>query len=129
MIPEGSQVRDGKESVKFMQVLDRRIFFKLKDMAKSRGVTVQELIRVLVIPDWMRKSQEENRRTEDRRRHRRLAGPACRPAEGAETGGAGRRQQEGCPNRFQLVGGRQEWRAVFFFAYPPERVGNRFCKQ
>src|SRR2546427_11740765 len=86
MIPEGSQVRDGKESVKFMQVLDRRIFFKLKDMARNRGVTVQELIRVLVIPDWMRKSQEENRRTEDRRRHRRLAGAGC---------GAGRARCEG----------------------------------
>jgi len=59
-----------------MQVLDRGIFLKLKALAKSRGVTVQELIRVLVIPDWMRKSQEEIRRTEDRRRHRRLAGPA-----------------------------------------------------
>ena len=69
-------MRDGKESVKFMQVLDRGIFLKLKALAKSRGVTVQELIRVLVIPDWMRKSQEEIRRTEDRRRHRRLAGPA-----------------------------------------------------
>jgi hypothetical protein len=69
-------MRDGKESVKFMQVLDRGIFLKLKDLAKSRGVTVQELIRVLVIPDWMRKSQEDTRRIEDRRRHRRLAGPA-----------------------------------------------------
>jgi hypothetical protein len=49
---------------------------KLKELARSRGVTVQELIRVLVIPDWMRKSQEEIRRTEDRRRHRRLVGPA-----------------------------------------------------
>ena len=85
MILEGSQVRDGKESVKFMQVLDRRIFFKLKDMARNRGVTVQELIRVLVIPDWMRKSQEENRRTEYRRRHRRLAGPARGPAQAVST--------------------------------------------
>src|SRR5438093_11869225 len=74
---DGSQVRDGKESVKFMQVLDRRIFFKLKDMARNRGVTVQELIRVLVIPDWMRKSQEENRRTEDRRRNRGWRGPVA----------------------------------------------------
>jgi hypothetical protein len=72
-------VRDGKESVKFMQVLDRGIFFKLKDLAKSRGVTVQELIRVLVIPDWMRKSQEEIKRIEVRRRHRRLAGPVRSP--------------------------------------------------
>jgi hypothetical protein len=72
-------MRNGKESVKFMQVLDRGIFLELKETAKSRGVTVQELIRVLVIPDWMRKSQEETRRTEERRRHRRLAGPARSP--------------------------------------------------
>jgi hypothetical protein len=75
-------VRDGKESVKFMQVLDRGIFLKLKDLAKNRGVTVQELIRVLVIPDWMRRSQqEEARRVEDRRRHRRLTGPARVPVQ------------------------------------------------
>jgi hypothetical protein len=78
-------VRDGKESVKFMQVLDRGIFLKLKDLAKSRGVTVQELIRVLVIPDWMRKSQEETRRIEDRRRHRRIAGPARSPVHSVAT--------------------------------------------
>ena len=78
-------LRDGKESVKFMQVLDRGIFLKLKEVAKSRGVTVQELIRVLVIPDWMRKSQEENRRVGDRRRHRRLAGPARSPVHALAT--------------------------------------------
>ena len=78
-------MRDGKESVKFMQVLDRGIFLKLKEMAKSRGVTVQELIRVLVIPDWMRKSQEEIRRTDKRRRHRRLAGPARSPVHAVAT--------------------------------------------
>ncbi len=72
-------MRDGKESVKFMQVLDRQIFLKLKDLAKSRGVTVQELIRVLVIPDWMRKSQEDVKRLEDRRRHRRIASPTRVP--------------------------------------------------
>jgi hypothetical protein len=78
-------VRDGKESVKFMQVLDRGIFLKLKDLAKSRGVTVQELIRVLVIPDWMRKSQEDVRRFEDKRRHRRLAGPTRSPVHALAT--------------------------------------------
>src|SRR5438445_13322705 len=96
MIPEGSQVRDGKESVKFMQVLDRGIFLKLKQLARNRGVTVQELIRVLVIPDWMRKSQEENRRTEDRRRHRRLAGPALAPAEAVSTVRRQRRKRDDC---------------------------------
>ena len=78
-------MRDGKESVKFMQVLDRSIFLKLKELAKSRGVTVQELIRVLVIPDWMRKSQEDVRRAEDRRRHRRLAGPGRVPVHAVAT--------------------------------------------
>lgn len=65
-------MRDSKESVKFMQVLDRSIFLKLKDMARIRGVTVQELIRVLVIPDWMRRSDEECRQLDSRRRVRRL---------------------------------------------------------
>ncbi len=78
-------MRDGKESVKFMQVLDRGIFLKLKELAKSRGVTVQELIRVLVIPDWMRKSQEDFRRTDERRRHRRLAGPVRSPVHAVAT--------------------------------------------
>jgi len=78
-------VRDGKESVKFMQVLDRGIFLKLKALAKSRGVTVQELIRVLVIPDWMRKSQEDVKRFENRRRHRRLAGSVRSPVSAVAT--------------------------------------------
>src|SRR5207247_5506859 len=82
-----------------MQVLDRRIFFKLKDMARNRGVTVQELIRVLVIPDWMRKSQEEYRRTEERRRHRRLAGAARRPGHAGGTVRPGGRAREGSRNR------------------------------
>ena len=64
-------LRDSKESVKFMQVLDRGIFMRLKDVSKSRGVTVQELIRVLVIPDWMRRFEEESNRLGQMRRHRR----------------------------------------------------------
>lgn len=65
-------MRDSKESVKFMQVLDRSIFLRLKDLSRSRGVTVQELIRVLVIPDWMRRFEEDSKRAESFRRHRRV---------------------------------------------------------
>jgi len=70
---EGPQkkMRDSKDSVKFMQVLDRVIFQKLKEVARARGVTVQELIRVLVIPDWMRRSEEETKKVESLRRQRR----------------------------------------------------------
>ena len=64
-------MRDSKQSVKFMQVLDRGIFLRLKDLSRRRGVTVQELIRVLVIPDWMRRFEEDSNRMESLRRHRR----------------------------------------------------------
>ena len=64
-------MRDSKQSVKFMQVLDRTIFLRLKDLSRRRGVTVQELIRVLVIPDWMRRFEDESRRVGSLRRHRR----------------------------------------------------------
>ncbi|GEM_PF-3501598 len=65
-------MRDAKESVKFMQVLDRGIFLRLKDLSKSRGVTVQELIRVLVIPEWMRRFEEDSMRMDIMRRQRRI---------------------------------------------------------
>ena len=55
-----------------MQVLDKGIFLKLKDLAKARGVTVQELIRVLIIPDWMRRTDQDVRGIERRRVHKRL---------------------------------------------------------
>ena len=64
-------MRDSKDSVKFMQVLDRAIFTQLKRMAKARGVTVQELIRVLVIPDWMSGRGEEVRKVARSGRRRR----------------------------------------------------------
>ncbi len=65
-------MRDSKDSVKFMQVLDRGIFLRLKEIARTRGVTVQELIRVLVIPDWMRRSEEESNKAGAQRRRRRM---------------------------------------------------------
>jgi hypothetical protein len=64
-------MRDSKKSVKFMQVLDRSIFLRLKDVARNRGVTVQELIRVLVIPEWMHQFEDESKREETLRRHKR----------------------------------------------------------
>jgi hypothetical protein len=73
-------VRNAKESVKFMQVLDRTIFLRLKALAKSRGVTVQELIRVLVIPEWMRRFEEESVRVEMIRRQRRARAVRARTA-------------------------------------------------
>src|SRR3989442_10307394 len=112
-----------------MQVLDRGIFLKLKALAKSRGVTVQELIRVLVIPDWMRKSQEENRRTEDRRRHRRLAGAARRPARAGSAGRPEGRKKKEFINHLPLVWVGEKWRKFFFFLKPPGGGGKDLIKK
>ena len=42
-----------KDSRKFMQVLDAKIYNKLRQRAKPLGVTVQELLRVKVIPEFL----------------------------------------------------------------------------
>ncbi len=67
-----SRTRGTKDSVKFMQVLDRAVYLRLKQLALQRGVTVQELIRVLLIPDWLHGAEERRLRAELERRHRRL---------------------------------------------------------
>jgi hypothetical protein len=65
-----SRTRGTKDSVKFMQVLDRAVYLRLKQLAIQRGVTVQELIRVLLIPDWLHGTEEKRLKSEleDRRR-------------------------------------------------------------
>jgi len=43
-------------ATKFMQSLDPEIYAELRKMAKDRGITMQELIRAVIVPDWMRKA-------------------------------------------------------------------------
>ncbi len=38
---------------KYMQSLDRKIYRKLSQRAKPLGITVQELIRVKVVPEFL----------------------------------------------------------------------------
>ena len=38
---------------KFMQSLDEKVFKKLEEIAEKRGITVQELIRAVIIPAWL----------------------------------------------------------------------------
>jgi hypothetical protein len=42
-------------ATKFMQSLDPEIYAQLRKMAKDRGITMQELIRAVIVPDWMKK--------------------------------------------------------------------------
>lgn len=39
---------------KFMQTVDNEIFRKLTQIAKERGIIVQELIRAVIIPEWLK---------------------------------------------------------------------------
>jgi len=40
-------------NIKFMQTVERDVYRKLRDIARERGVTVQELLRAVILPDWM----------------------------------------------------------------------------
>ncbi len=42
---------------KFMQSLDPKVYAELRKIAKDRGITMQELIRAVIVPDWMTKDQ------------------------------------------------------------------------
>jgi hypothetical protein len=39
---------------KFMQTMDDEIYKKLEEIAKERGINVQELIRAVIVPDWLK---------------------------------------------------------------------------
>lgn len=40
-----------------MQSLDPQVYAELRRIAKDRGITMQELIRAVIVPDWMRKDE------------------------------------------------------------------------
>jgi predicted DNA-binding ribbon-helix-helix protein len=55
----------GKLNTKFMQTLETDVYKQLKAIARERGITVQEFLRAIVVPDWLRskgKGSERNRR-------------------------------------------------------------------
>ncbi len=39
---------------KFMQSLNPEVYSELESMAEERKITVQELVRAIIIPEWMR---------------------------------------------------------------------------
>jgi len=44
---------------KFMQSLDSHVYLELSRLADEKGVSVQELIRALIVPDWIRTHGKE----------------------------------------------------------------------
>ncbi len=64
-----------------MQTLDNRLFLELEKIARSRGITVQQLLRAVIVPEWFKDENPEVsreiygsvRRSRRRRRAGRLA--------------------------------------------------------
>lgn len=47
-----------KDNMKFLQTLDESIHSRLEKLAKKRGITVQELIRAVIIPSWLEEQKD-----------------------------------------------------------------------
>src|SRR5712691_6525660 len=47
------EIRLRSRSNRFIQSLDSDAFSKLSSLAQERGITTQELIRAVIIPEWM----------------------------------------------------------------------------
>jgi hypothetical protein len=44
---------------KFMQTLDEEIYNQLQKISSNRGITIQELIRAVIIPDWLKEMRKK----------------------------------------------------------------------
>jgi predicted HicB family RNase H-like nuclease len=50
--------QETKVMPKFMQSFDSEIHDKLVKMARQRGISLQDLIRAVIIPDWLKEHGE-----------------------------------------------------------------------
>ena len=46
---------------KFMQMLDSQTYRALEKEAKERGASIQELLRTVIIPDWLLENRKRDR--------------------------------------------------------------------
>lgn len=53
-------MRQQKHSHKFMQVLNDAIWRQLYGVARRKGISIQELLRVIVIPEWLEQWREHH---------------------------------------------------------------------
>lgn len=44
---------------KFIQTINDKVFATLQDIAEKKGISVQELIRAVIVPDWLKENDQE----------------------------------------------------------------------
>ena len=44
---------------KFMQSLSEETHKKLEEIARQKGINIQELIRAVIVPEWLEKAKKE----------------------------------------------------------------------
>lgn len=49
-----------KKKQQFFMTLDNSVHVKLRKMASKRGVTLQEFIRAVIIPEWLMQNKMKN---------------------------------------------------------------------
>src|SRR2546426_636608 len=56
-------------TVKYMQILRQRIYTELDRIAHQKGISVQELILAVIIPDWIRTQEKKTDDLSVRQKH------------------------------------------------------------
>ena len=51
-----------RKSRKFIQGLAKPVYAKLGRMARKRGITLQQLIRAVILPEWLGQSRKKRKR-------------------------------------------------------------------
>jgi len=49
---------------KFMQTLNESVYEELEKTARKKGITLQELLRAVIIPEWVQKQERREKRRE-----------------------------------------------------------------
>ena len=52
-------VDKSKKTTKFFMTIDNSVYQKIKKLASKRGITTQEFIRAIMIPEWFHQEKKQ----------------------------------------------------------------------
>jgi len=53
----------GQVQLKFMQTFSPEVYSFLREEARRRGIRVQQLLRAIIIPEWLEKQEKDRKLT------------------------------------------------------------------